>query len=200
MLKVALTGGIASGKSTVSRLFQALGAPVIDTDLIARELVEPGRPALERIVAHFGPGVIRRDGRLDRGALRTLIFEDPRQRQALEAILHPAIRREAETRLDRLDAPYVILVIPLLVESGGGWRQDRVLLVDVPESLQIQRLMRRDHCSRTEAQAALAAQATREQRQALADDLILNTGSERQLQEAVNELHRRYLALARGAR
>ncbi len=196
MLKVALTGGIASGKTTVSDLFQELGTPVIDTDVIARELVRPGQPALARIVQHFGSSVLQADGQLDRRQLRRRIFDQTAERRALEAIMHPAIQDELDAQLDRLHAPYVILVIPLLAESGRQWRQDRVLLVDVPEALQIERLVRRDHCSKAEAEAALAAQASRRERLALADDIILNTGEREALARAVRELHDKYLAVA----
>ncbi len=196
MLKVALTGGIASGKTTVSDLFQELGTPVIDTDVIARELVRPGQPALARIVQHFGSSVLQADGQLDRRQLRRRIFDQTAERRALEAIMHPAIQDELDAQLDRLHAPYVILVIPLLAESGRQWRQDRVLLVDVPEALQIERLVRRDHCSKAEAEVALAAQASRRERLALADDIILNTGEREALARAVRELHDKYLAVA----
>ena len=196
MLKVALTGGIASGKTTVSDLFQELGTPVIDTDVIARELARPGQPALARIVQHFGSSVLQTDGQLDRRQLRRRIFDQTAERRALEAIMHPAIQDELDAQLDRLHAPYVILVIPLLAESGRQWRQERVLLVDVPEALQIERLVRRDHCSKAEAEAALAAQASRRERLALADDIILNTGEREALARAVRELHDKYLAVA----
>jgi dephospho-CoA kinase len=192
MLRIALTGGIASGKTTVSRLFEELGVPVIDTDLIARQLVEPGQPALARIVDRFGPSILLADGSLDRGQLRTRIFGRPADRQALEDILHPAIHREALARLDALHAPYALLVIPLLTESGGDWGQDRVLLVDAPRELQKSRLMARDRCSEEEAEAALSAQANRAQRLAIADDVIHNDGNEQLLRAAVEQLHERY--------
>lgn len=196
MLKIALTGGIASGKTTVSDLFQELGVPVIDTDIIARQLVEPGQPALEQIVRLFGPSVLQDDGKLDRRQVRKRIFEHPDQREALEAILHPAIQQELHQQLGLLDAPYAILVIPLLVESGRDWGQDRVLLVDAPEDLQQARLKHRDNCSTQEAAAALAAQADRRQRQAIADDVVLNTGNMAQLRQSVADLHGHYLGLA----
>lgn len=192
MLTVALTGGIASGKTTVSRLFEKLGAPVIDTDVIARQLVEPGQPALGRIVEHFGQTVLRADGTLDRGRLRARIFERPSERRALENILHPAIHHAALERLKQLDSPYVILVIPLLTESRDDWGQDRTLVVDAPKEIQKARLMARDHCTPEQAEAALSAQADRTQRLALADDVILNDADERQLQRAVEGLDERY--------
>ena len=196
MLKVALTGGIASGKTTVSDLFVELGVPVIDTDIIARQLVEPGQPALEQIVAHFGASILQADGQLDRRQLRARIFNDPGERHALEAILHPAIRNELESQLARVTAPYTILVIPLLAESSRTWGQDRTLLVDAPEALQVARLVERDHCSVAEAEAALSSQADRGQRQSIADDIILNDGDTAKLAKRVRELHSAYLRTA----
>ena len=193
---MALTGGIASGKTTVSRLFEEAGVPVIDTDILARELVEPGKPALTRIVERFGASILQPDGRLDRRQLRTRIFSHPGERQALEAILHPAIHQEVLARLRQLDAPYVIVVIPLLAESRQNWGQDRVLLVDAPEAMQLKRLLQRDHCSTKQAQQALRSQADRSQRLAIADDVILNDGDIEHLRQEVERLHRLYNTLA----
>ena len=198
--RVALTGGIASGKSTVADLFAALGVPVIDTDVIAREVVEPGQPALEEVAAAFGPGVLGPDGRLDRRRLRDMVFADPTARRRLEAILHPAIRARMETQSRAAGGPYQLLVIPLLAEGGRRDHVDRVLLVDVPESAQVERLMRRDGSSREQARAALAAQASRAVRQAIADDVIENTGGVEDLRARVAELHGEYLRLAAGGR
>jgi len=194
--RVALTGGIASGKSTVADLFAALGVPVIDTDVIARQVVEPGQPALAEIAATFGPDVLDDDGRLDRRRMRERIFTDPDAKRRLEAILHPAIRAEMERQSMAAQGPYQVLVIPLLTEGGRRDHVDRVLLVDVPEELQIQRLMMRDGVSHEQAQASLNAQATRAQRLALADDVIRNTGRVDGLREQVAELHGKYLRLA----
>ena len=194
--RVALTGGIASGKSTVADLFAALGVPVIDTDVIARQVVEPGQPALAEIAATFGPDVLDADGRLDRRRMRERIFTDPDAKRRLEAILHPAIRAEMERQSMAAQGPYQVLVIPLLTEGGRRDHVDRVLLVDVPEELQIQRLMMRDGVSHEQAQASLNAQATRAQRLALADDVIRNTGRVDGLREQVAELHGKYLRLA----
>jgi len=196
--RVALTGGIASGKSTVANLFAARGIPVIDTDLIAREVVEPGQPALAEIVETFGPGVLDADGRLDRPHLREKIFADPSARSRLEAILHPAIRRTMERQSLQAATlgPYQVLVIPLLAEGGRSDHVDRVLVVDVPESHQIERLVVRDKVSQDHAAAALRAQATRATRLAIADDVIENTGSIGDLQSQVAVLHERYLELA----
>jgi dephospho-CoA kinase len=196
--RVALTGGIASGKTTVADLFAALGVPVIDTDLIARQVVEPGQPALAEVVAVFGPDVLGADGRLDRRRLRDIIFADPTARRRLEAILHPAIRAQMERESRAAAGAYQLLVIPLLTEGGRRDHVDRVLLVDVPEELQIQRLMWRDRVSHEQAQASLNAQATRAERLAVADDIVRNTGRPDDLRARVAELHARYLELAAG--
>jgi dephospho-CoA kinase len=200
--RVALTGGIASGKSTVANLFAARGIPVIDTDVIAREVVQPGQPALAAIVEAFGPGVLDAAGGLDRLRLREKIFSDPAARQRLESILHPAIRSSMERQSTAAASlgPYQLLVIPLLAEGGRTDHVDRVLVVDVPESHQVERLVARDKVSPDHAAAALRAQATRAGRLAIADDVIENTGSVAELQSQVAVLHDRYLELARGKR
>jgi len=197
--RVALTGGIASGKSTVADLFAALGVPVIDTDVIAREVVEPGRPALAQVAEAFGADVLDAGGCLDRKRMRERIFADADARRRLEAILHPAIRAEMERQSQAAGGPYQVLVIPLLAEGGRRDHVDRVLLVDVPEELQIQRVMWRDGVSHQQAQASLDAQATRAQRLEMADDVLRNTGRVDDLREQVAKLHQRYLALAASA-
>jgi dephospho-CoA kinase len=194
--RVALTGGIASGKTTVANLFAELGVPLIDTDVIAREVVEPGQPALAAVVGAFGPDILDADGCLDRRRMRERIFSDPSAKQRLEAILHPAIRAEMERQSREAGGPYQVLVIPLLTEGKRRDHVDRVLLVDVPEELQIQRLMMRDGVTREQAQAALNAQATRAERLAMADDVVRNMGRVDELREQVAELHRKYLELA----
>ena len=194
--RVALTGGIASGKTTVANLFAELGVSLIDTDVIAREVVEPGQPALAEVVAAFGPEVLDADGRLDRRRMRERIFADPGAKRQLEAILHPAIRAEMERQSREAGGAYQVLVIPLLTEGGRRDHVDRVLLVDVPEVLQVERLMWRDGVSREQAQASLNAQATRAERLAMADDIVRNTGRVDDLREKVAELHEKYLALA----
>ena len=197
--RVALTGGIASGKSTVADLFADLGVPVIDTDLIARQVVAPGQPALEEIVARFGPGVLDAEGGLDRRRMRERIFADPEARRGLEAILHPAIRAEMERQSAAAGGAYQLLVIPLLAEGGRRDHVDRVLLVDVPEELQLERLAGRDRVTADQARASLEAQATRAQRLEIADDVISNTGPVDELRSKVAALHRKYLALAETA-
>ena len=194
--RVALTGGIASGKSTVADLFAALGVPVIDTDVIAREVVELGQPALAAAVAAFGSEVLGSDGRLDRRRLREQIFADAGARQRLNAILHPAIRAEMERQSEAAGGDYQLLVIPLLTEGGRRDHIDRVLLVDVPEALQVERLMMRDGVSREQAVASLNAQATRAARLAMADDVLRNSGQPDELRDRVAELHDKYRALA----
>ncbi|MFN3544124.1 MAG: dephospho-CoA kinase [Thiobacillus sp.] len=200
MLKVGLTGGIGSGKSTVAALFAARGVPVIDTDVIARELTAPAGLAIGEIRTAFGDGVLQADGGLDRGALRRLIFSDANARRQLEAILHPRIRAQVEYTLGALQAPYALIVIPLLVETGS-YRDvlDRVLVVDCPEALQIERVIARNGLSRGEVEAILAAQVSRAARLAAADDVIENIGSTDDLQAAVAALHARYLALSGAA-
>jgi dephospho-CoA kinase len=196
--RVALTGGIASGKSTVAALFAGLGVPVIDLDQIAREVVAPGSELLAKVLAHFGPAVRSADGTLDRAALRELVFRDPVARRELEALLHPAIRARAAERSARAGGPYQIIVIPLLAESGSAAEYDRVLVVDCPEELQRQRLAQRDRAGSTLVAAALAAQATRGERLRLATDVIRNDGAPEALSARVQELHAQFLQLAAG--
>ena len=194
--RIALTGGIASGKTTVANLFAELGVPLIDTDVIARQVVEPGQPALAAVVASFGRDVLDTEGRLDRRRMRERIFTDPTAKQRLEAILHPAIRAEMERQSREAGGPYQVLVIPLLTEGKRRDHVDRVLLVDVPEELQIQRLMMRDGVTHEQARKSLDAQATRAERLAIADDVVRNTGRVDELREKVAQLHANYLALA----
>ena len=194
--RVALTGGIASGKTAVANFFATHGVPVIDTDVIAREVVEPGQPALAAVVDAFGTGVLAADGRLDRPRLRERIFGDAEARRRLEAILHPAIRAEMERQSRAAGGSYQVLVIPLLVEGGRRDHIDRVLVVDVPEATQIERLVRRDGVSRDQADAALRAQASRDARLAFADDVIENTGDVAALETRVAKLHGNYLRRA----
>ena len=196
MLKIGLTGGVASGKSVVADVFQTLGAPLIDTDVLAREVVEPGAVGLAAIRDEFGQDVLTQDGRLDRRKLRSIIFANDDKRRRLESILHPLIRKRLLARLSSIDAPYVIIAVPLLIETNFTELVDRVLVVDVPVEKQIERLMARDNISRDQAKAMIAAQAPRETRLAHADDIIDNSGSLDSTRAQVEALHRRYLQLA----
>jgi dephospho-CoA kinase len=196
--RVGLTGGVASGKSTVTRIFRGLGVPIIDTDELARDVVEPGQPPLERLVERFGASILTADGHLDRPALRTIVFSDPKARADLEALIHPAIGAEVESRSAASGGPYQILVIPLLVEKNLGPQLDRVLLVDCEEEMQIQRLRARDGSTLEEARAILNAQASRTARLQVAHDVIKNDGAVAGLQAQVSALHARYLKSAAG--
>jgi dephospho-CoA kinase len=195
-LLIALTGGIASGKSAVADLFAKLGVPVLDTDQIARDIVEPGAPALAQLVAEFGADILDASGRLDRARMRERVFRSPDQRKQLEAITHPAIRAELARRSAAAGGDYQIHVIPLLAEGGRADLYDRVLVVDVPPLHQLQRLMARDGASAEQAQRILDAQASREQRLEIADDVIVNTGALEDLQGFVETLHRNYSLLS----
>jgi len=195
-LRIGLTGGIASGKSTVTQRFAELGVPVIDADVASRTVVEPGKPGLAQVVQRFGMGVLA-DGQLDRRALRNLIFKDSSLRQALDVILHPLIRAEMEREAAQVQGPYVVMAIPLLVEGGSSAKRvDRVLVVDADETLQIQRLQARDGSSADQARAILASQASRAARLRMADDVLLNSGTVAELRQSVDRLHEQYLQLA----
>ncbi len=196
MLRIALTGGIASGKTTIAKLFQTLDAPVIDTDAIAREIVAPGQPLLSELFRVFGADLRRADGSLDRATLRQRVFSEPELRRRLEAITHPAIDAVMQQQMAALPegTPYVLLVIPLLLEAGWQDRVDRVLLVDCPETLQVQRLITRDGIDADTAWRMVRSQASRESRRQAADDVIANDGSLdlAELGERVRRLDRRY--------
>ncbi len=194
MLRVGLTGGIASGKTVVANFFAELGAGVVDTDVIAREVVAPGEPGLANVRAEFGPGVISESGVLDRRALREVVFADPEKRSKLEAILHPLIRARTLEQLADLEAPYALVVVPLLLETGFGALVDRVAVVDCPRGVQLERLVARDGISTAEAEAMLSAQADRETRLAHADDLIDNSAGLESTRQRVQELHAQYSA------
>ena len=199
MLRVGLTGGIASGKTTAAELFARHGVAIIDADQLARELVVPGQAALQEIVGVFGEQVLQADGSLDRGALRRRVFDNPDERRRLEAILHPLIRRATQQRSEALaaaGAAYVVNVVPLLLETDQQSEFDRIVVVDVPEELQLQRLMARDHLAREEAERMLRAQASRRERLRIADDVLDNAAAPQQLEEQVVALHRKYLELA----
>jgi len=199
MLRIALTGGIASGKTTVAQLFTALGARLIDTDQIAREVVAPGSPALRRITDRFGVSVLMPDGALDRARLRQIVFADARARADLEAITHPEIRARVAELGAAMSAspggPYQLIAVPLLAESGTSRDYDRVLLVDIDPQLQLHRLMVRDGLNEADARQMIQAQATREARLAIADDVIHNDGDIGRLAQQVQALHERYIAI-----
>jgi dephospho-CoA kinase len=194
-LRIGLTGGIASGKSTVADMFADLGVPVIDTDVISREVVAPGEPALAEIREAFGPGVIAADGTLDRAAMRSLVFGDSAARRRLEAILHPKIGKVTREQADAAEGAYQIIVVPLLVESPLRGFVDRVLVVDCDEDTQVTRLLARDTETEEQARRILAAQSSRAERLAIADDVISNDGNLDAVREQVRVLHRRYLVL-----
>jgi dephospho-CoA kinase len=196
MLIIGLTGGIGSGKSAAAELFAQRGVPVLDADVMAREVVEPGMPALEDIAARFGAEVLTASGQLDRRRMRELVFAAPEKRRELEAILHPRIRHLMRERIAALHAPYCIAVIPLLVETGQRDLCDRILVVDVPEPLQYERVQHRDGLSPEEIRAVLDAQATRDERLAAADDVIVNDRDRTHLERQIQALHEKYLALA----
>jgi len=195
-LVIGLTGGIASGKSTIAGFFAELGVPIIDTDVIAREIVTSGSPVLDEIRDRFGDTVITGDGSLDRQAMRQLVFRDRKQRLALESILHPRIRQEAYSRAAETDAAYVIIVVPLLYESPMREAMDRILVVDCNEETQLQRLLERDNETREQACRIMATQASREQRLSIADDIISNDGDRDDARRGVASLHSTYLELA----
>jgi dephospho-CoA kinase len=191
--RVGLTGGIASGKTTVANLFAALGVTIVDTDLLAREVVEPGSALLAEIAAHFGAGILSDDGSLDRRALRERVFADASERRWLEERTHPAIRALTDARCEAAPGPYCIVAIPLLVETQGQGRFNRVLVVDCEPETQLARLMARDGITRDTAGKMLAAQVPRDARLAVADDVIRNEGDVAGLRDQVERLHREYV-------
>lgn len=196
---VALTGGIGSGKSTVANAFADLGVNVIDADIIARQIVEPGTPALQAIVSHFGDSLRLSDGSLNRRQLRERIFANADEKSWLNALLHPLIQQETQRQMQQATSPYVLWVVPLLVENQLWQKADRVLVVDVSEETQLQRTMQRDNVSEAHARQILAAQVAREQRLAVADDVIDNNGAPDAIALDVARLHDSYLKLAREA-
>ena len=192
-LVVGLTGGIGSGKTTVANGFSALGVPVIDTDQLARELVEPGQPALNEIIATFGSEAITADGHLDRDYMRQLIFTDSERKSQLEAILHPRIRQRIRTLLADIRSPYCIVVIPLLLEARQMDLVDRILVVDLPENEQLTRVAARDSLSDNAVMAIINSQTDRNTRLAAADDIIVNDRGMSELTGSIQKLHRRYM-------
>jgi len=196
MLRVGLTGGIGSGKSTIASLFVMRGVPVIDTDEIARSLTEPGQECYDEIVRIFGDAILDGNRRIDREQLRERVFDNPDERHRLEAILHPRIRVIVLDKLTALEAPYVVVVVPLLIESGFTDLVDRVLVVDTLENVQIQRTATRSGLSEPEIRKIMSAQASRAQRLQLANDVIENNGDRKQLEAEVERMHQWYLSLA----
>ena len=198
MYTVGLTGGIGSGKTAVSDRFEAKGITIVDADLCSRAVVEKGRPALKTIHRHFGDNILTTNGELDRAALRQRIFADPDEKQWLESLLHPLIGEEVLNQLAAADGPYVMLVSPLLIESGQNALCDRVLVVDVPEKLQIERTMQRDANDEAQVRRIMQSQADRQARLAKADDVIENIHGLDYLDQCVDKLHKQYLKLAGG--
>jgi dephospho-CoA kinase len=195
---LGLTGGIGSGKSAAAQCFVDLGIHLVDADNAARWVVEPGRPALAQIAEHFGANVLQADGTLNRAALRELIFKDPQQRVWLEGLLHPLIREEIRQYLARAESPYAILVSPLLLETSQHQMVQRVLVIDVPEAVQIERTVLRDKTNEAQVRAILTAQASREERLSRADDVIVNDRDPAWLKSEVERLHHFYLTLRGG--
>jgi dephospho-CoA kinase len=198
MLIIGLTGGIGSGKTAASDYLAEQGITVVDADQVAREIVAPGEPALRAIAAHFGGDILQADGSLNRAALRQRVFADPAERQALEAITHPAIRERILSRLQASTSPYTLLVSPLLFETGQSDFCERTVVVDAEESLQQARAAARDGVGEDQIARIMAAQMPRADRLARADDVVINHGEREDLYLQLDELHRRYLTLAAG--
>ncbi len=196
MLKIGLTGGIGSGKSTVANLFRLNGVDVIDADKISREAVRPGSQTLERIVNHFGTAILNKDKTLNRSALRTIVFKNPNELEWLNQCLHPQIRQQILTQIESVTSRYVILDIPLLFENKLEYLVDRILVVDIPEQMQIERVCMRDDSTPQLVESIMSQQVNREYRLANADDVLDNIGSLEQLKKNVYELHQKYSMIA----
>jgi dephospho-CoA kinase len=195
MLKIGLTGGIGSGKSTVAKLFADLGAPIIDADELARQVTVPGTQTLQTIAQHFGQSILKKDRTLDRAKLADIVFHNKSERLWLEQLLHPLIQKEMLRQIIKLNAPYCILVIPLLAETKNVHFLDRIVVVDAAEELQIQRVQARNQLSLPQIKAILQSQTSREERLKMADDIIKNESSLEALTKAVRDLHEKYLKL-----
>ncbi|ELP6739267.1 dephospho-CoA kinase [Vibrio vulnificus] len=197
-LVIGLTGGIASGKTTVANLFQQhFAIDIVDADIVARQVVAPGSAGLTAIVDHFGVDILTHEGELDRGKLRQRIFTHSEEKQWLNALLHPMIRRKMIEDLAQVSSPYALLVVPLLVENQLQTLCDRVLVVDVEEKTQLQRTMDRDGVDEQQVHAILKAQASRHERLALADDVIKNESKDQNLLQQITDLHQKYLAMSK---
>ncbi|NOV31368.1 dephospho-CoA kinase [Methylomonas sp. ZR1] len=196
MLKIGLTGGIGSGKSTVCRLFAEFGVPIVDADLIARQLVEPGQPALSMIARSFGQQMLNQDGSLNRARLRDAVFTDADKKRELDGIMHPLVYGKIAEDVRELTADYCIIAVPLLLESKNPYVVDRVLLIDCPVDLQIARVTARDKLTRQQVQAIIDSQMSRPERLSKADDVIKNIAGPEQLAEQVKRLHNSYTLLA----
>lgn len=197
MLIIGITGGIGSGKSAVTERLAQYGVTIVDADVVAREIVEPGQPTLDDIARHFGPGILQSDGSLNRAALRAKVFNEPDERKWLESVTHPAIRMTIKEQLARADGPYAVLASPLLLESGQYQLAHYVVVVDVPESIQLERASRRDNNSPELIRQIMAAQLGREERIARGDEVLDNSGSLSDLHRRVDTLHQRMLLRAR---
>ena len=196
MFVVGLTGGIGSGKTAVSDRFANLGIDIVDADLASRTIMDPGRPAFEKVLERFGQGILQEDGSLDRAAIRRKVFADPDERRWLERLTHPLIGQELRDGLESASSAYVILVNPIMIESGSFRRVNRLLVVDVPVEVQIQRTMNRDENTEEQVRSIIAAQASREQRLEVADDVIVNDGDIEALDPQLTALHDKYVRLA----
>jgi dephospho-CoA kinase len=195
-LRIALTGGIGTGKSTVASTFQALGVPIIDSDIISRAIVKPGSASLEAITKEFGNDVLCSDGRLNRSKLRDIVFDNLESKKKLEEILHPVIYREIEDQINSVKYPYCLIVIPLLIETDSKDKFDRILVVDIPEDIQIKRTAERDKTTSMLIENIIKNQASREQRLKYADDVIDNNQEINDLSKTVMNLHKKYLKLS----
>jgi dephospho-CoA kinase len=196
MLKIGLTGGIGSGKSVAGKMFSDLGIITVDADRVSKQITSPGTPLYESILCHFGPSILLDDGNLNRRAMRKTIFNDPAERAWLEQLLHPAIRSVLMEQVQVIEAPYVIVIIPLLVESKKTNFIDRILLIDADESLQIQRASERDDITHDEALSIIKTQSSRTEKIAYADDIIINNGNLEDLKQKVLSLHKFYLSIS----
>jgi dephospho-CoA kinase len=196
ILRIALTGGIGSGKSTVTSIFEQLGVPVIDSDIISRDIVKPGSICLNKIIQEFSKNILTDNGTLDRKKLRSIVFNNNEKRRKLENILHPAIFEEIDNQVNKVDFPYCLIVIPLLTETNMMDNFDRVLVIDVPENVQLQRASQRDNTSIENIEKILKSQSSRQQRLQFADDVIDNNLTLDKLRDEVSDLHKKFIALS----